>query len=308
MKNVLIFGAGGFVGPYLAREFLDAGYQVCGSDILESVKLPEGVAYFKANLLESEAVASVIAQCHPDIVVNLAAISSVGQSWNIPQKTIEVNVIGTLNILESIKGMAVLPKVLLVGSSEEYEVSDKPMSEYQPIQANNPYGISKVTQERFASVYKEQYGIKVYYVRSFNHTGVGQRDTFVLPSFCKQVAEIEKTGKPGVIKVGNLEAYRDFSHVKDIVRAYRMVVESDDNDVVFNIGSGRAYSLKELLDYIISLATVDIKVVVDPERFRPIDNPYICCDNAYIKKELAWSPCFSVFDALEEVFNHYMVN
>ena len=161
MKNVLIFGAGGFVGPYLAQEFLDAGYQVCGSDILENVNLPKGVTYYPANLLENDAVANVITKCQPDIVVNLAAISSVGQSWKIPQKTIEVNVIGTLNILEAVKAMSVLPKVLLVGSSEEYEVSDKPMSEKQPIQANNPYGISKVTQERFASVYKEQYGIKI---------------------------------------------------------------------------------------------------------------------------------------------------
>ena len=305
MKNILIFGAGGFVGPYLAQEFLDAGYQVCGSDILEKVTLPEGVTYYHANLLENGTVADVISKCQPDIVVNLAAISSVGQSWKIPQKTIEVNVIGTLNILEAVKAMSVLPKVLLVGSSEEYEVSDKPMSEKQPIQANNPYGISKVTQERFASVYKEQYGIKIYYVRPFNHTGVGQRDSFVLPSFCKQVAEIEKTGNPGTIKVGNLEAYRDFSHVKDIVRAYRLVVESEDNDIVFNIGSGQAHSLKKLLDYIISLATVEIKVEVDPERFRPIDNPCICCDNSFIRQELGWKPVYTVFDALNELYHHY---
>lgn len=305
MKNVLIFGAGGFVGPYLAQEFLDAGYLVYGSDILESVKLPEGVKYIKANLLESDAVANVISQCLPDIVVNLAAISSVGQSWRIPQKTIEVNVIGTLNILEAVKELSNHPKLLLVGSSEEYEVSDKPMSETQTISANNPYGISKVTQERFASVYKEQYGIKVYYVRPFNHTGVGQRDSFVLPSFCKQVAEIEKTGVPGTIKVGNLEAWRDFSHVKDVVRAYRLVIESTDNNTVFNIGSGRAYSLKELLNYITSLATVEINVEVDPERFRPIDNPYICCDNSFIRQELGWEPRFTVFDALNEIYDYY---
>lgn len=305
MKNVLIFGAGGFVGPYLAQEFLDAGYQVSGSDILECVNLPKGVTYSPANLLDNEAVAEVITKSQPDIIVNLAAISSVGLSWKIPQKTIEVNVIGTLNILEAVKGMKVLPKVLLVGSSEEYEVSDKPMSEKQTISANNPYGISKVTQERFASVYKEQYGIKIYYVRPFNHTGVGQRDTFVLPSFCKQVAEIEKTGKPGSIKVGNLDAWRDFSHVKDIVRAYRMVVESEDNDVVFNIGSGQAHSLKELLDYIISLATVDIRVEVDPERFRPIDNPFICCDNTFIGKELGWKPEHTVFEALNEMYKQF---
>ena len=306
MKSVLIFGIGGFVGPYLAQEFLDAGYKVFGSDIIEGRSLPKGVSFYQANLLDSIAVENVLKSCSPTIVVNLAAISSVGMSWKMPQKTMEVNVIGTLNVLEGVKKLPSLPKVLLVGSSEEYDISDAPMSEKQPILANNPYGISKVTQERFASSYKEQYGLKIYYVRPFNHTGIGQRDTFVLPSFCKQVAEIEKSGKSGTIKVGNLEAWRDFSHVKDIVRAYRMVVESEDNDIVFNIGSGESHSLKDMLNYIISLATVSINVEIDPERFRPIDNPYICCDNSFIKTELGWEPESSVYDALIEMYKNYL--
>ena len=306
MKSVLIFGIGGFVGPYLAQEFLDAGYKVSGSDIAEGAHLPQSVSFYQANLLDSAAVHNVLIKTTPTIVINLAAISSVGLSWRMPQKTIEVNVIGTLNILEGIKQLKSLPKILLIGSSEEYDISSTPMSEKQPIQANNPYGISKVTQERFATIYKEQYGLKVYYVRPFNHTGIGQRDSFVLPSFCKQVAEIEKSGKSGTIKVGNLEAWRDFSHVKDIVRAYRMVVESDESNMVFNIGSGEAYSLKDLLSYIVSLATMDIKVEIDSERFRPIDNPYICCDNSFIRKELGWQPELSVFDALNEMYNYYL--
>lgn len=308
MKSVLIFGIGGFVGPYLAQEFLDAGYKVFGSDIVNVISLPKDVTFYQANLLDSIAVENVLKKSSPTIVINLAAISSVGMSWKMPQKTVEVNVIGTLNVLEGVKILPCLPKVLLVGSSEEYDISDAPMSESQPILANNPYGISKVTQERFASIYKEQYGLKIYYVRPFNHTGIGQRDTFVLPSFCKQVAEIEKSGKPGTIKVGNLEAFRDFSHVNDIVRAYRMVVESDDNDTVFNIGSGKAHSLKELLDYIISLASVPIKIEVDSERFRPLDNPFICCDNSRIIRDLNWIPQLSVYDALNELYLYYLSN
>lgn len=306
MKSVLIFGIGGFVGPYLAQEFLDAGYSVSGSDIIDSAVLPPDVTFYKTNLLESEAVEMVLSESKPDIVVNLAAISSVGQSWKIPQQTIEVNVIGTLNVLEAVKNQHSIARVLLVGSSEEYDISNMAMSEKQPIRANNPYGISKVTQEKFASIYKEQYGVKIYYVRPFNHTGVGQKDSFVLPSFCKQVAEIEKTGKGGTIKVGNLEAKRDFSHVKDIVRAYRMVVESEDNDIVFNIGSGEAHSLKSLLEYILSLSSVKIDVKVDSDRFRPIDNPFICCDNSFIKRELGWKPKYSVFDALKEMYDYYL--
>ena len=200
--KVLIFGASGFVGPYLAREFEGHGYEVVGTDIKEAGGMP-----FKfADILDAGSVERVVREESPDMIVNLAAISSVGQSWNMPQTTVSVNVIGALNVLEAARRLEKTPKILFVGSSEEYEASDEPISEKNPLNANNPYGISKAAQERFAEVYRERFGMKVYCVRPFNHTGPGQSDSFVLPSFCKQVAEIEKSGKPGVIKVGNLKA------------------------------------------------------------------------------------------------------
>lgn len=305
MKKILIFGAGGFVGPYLAQEFLDEGYKVYGSDIIKGERLQEEVEFYQADLLHADAIRHIIHQLKPDIIVNLAAVSSVGHSWKIPQKTIEVNIVGTLNILEAVKDMEKMSKVLLIGSSEEYDISDKPINEMTILRANNPYGISKVAQERFANIYKVQYGMQIYYVRAFNHTGVGQQDTFVLPSFCKQAAEIEKSGKPGVIKVGNLLARRDFGHVKDLMHAYRLIVESPYCDTVYNVGSGKAHSLREMLNYILSLCTQPIKVEVDPERVRPIDNPVICCDNSKIRAELGWEPKYKVFDALKEMFEYY---
>lgn len=305
MEKVLIFGAGGFVGKYLAQEFLNAGYSVCGSDMLDASPLQESIAYFQANLMDGEQVASLINQTNPDIIVNLAAISSVGASWSIPQTTISVNVVGALNILEAARKCEVLPKILFVGSSEEYEATDAPMSEETPLNANNPYGISKMTQESFAKLYRERYGMKVYCVRPFNHTGVGQRDSFVLPSFCKQAAEIERSGKPGVIKVGNLAAERDFSSVKDIVRAYRMIVESDNCTKIYNVGSGKAYSLKEMLEYIVSLSSQNINIEIDPERFRPVDTPRVCCDYSLIQRELGWQPEYSIQDVLKEMFDAY---
>lgn len=306
MKKALIFGVGGFVGPYLAQEFLDEGYIVYGSDIVKGDRLQDSVAFYQADLLHADAVHHIIHQLQPNIIINLAAVSSVGQSWKIPQKTIEVNIVGTLNILEAVKELSPMPKVLLVGSSEEYDVSDKPINEMTILKANNPYGISKVAQERFANIYKVQYGMQIYHVRPFNHTGVGQKDTFVLPSFCKQAAEIEKSGKPGVIKVGNLTARRDFGHVKDLMHAYRLIVESPYCDTVYNVGTGHAHSLREMLNYIISLCSQPIKVEVDPTRVRPIDNPVICCDYSKIKAELGWEPQYKVFDALKEMFNYYL--
>ncbi len=305
MKKVLIFGASGFVGNYLAREFLSHGYEVCGSDIAETVNLPEGVAYFKGDLMDGKQVEELILSQQPQIIVNLAAISSVGASWNIPQTTISVNVVGALNILEASRKCEKAPKVLFVGSSEEYAATDLPMDESTPLNANNPYGISKMTQERFAELYRERYGMKIYCVRPFNHTGVGQRDSFVLPSFCKQAAQIERSGQPGVIKVGNLAAQRDFSSVKDIVRAYRMIVESDDCTKVYNVGSGKAYSLQEMLEHILSLCSVPVTVEIDPERFRPVDTPVVCCDHSAITRDLGWEPEYSIFDVLKEMFEDF---
>jgi len=308
MEGVLIFGVSGFVGPYLAQEFIDGGYIVYGSDIVKSDSIPSDVVFVQADLLDPIAVNNVICQLKPSIIINLAAVSSVGYSWKIPQQTVEVNIVGTLNILESAKNLAPMPKILLIGSSEEYDISDKPIDEKTILRANNPYGISKVAQERFANIYKVQYGMSIYYVRSFNHTGVGQKESFVLPSFCKQAADIEKSGKPGVIKVGNLLAKRDFGHVKDLVHAYRLIVESPYCDTVYNVGTGKAHSLREMLNYIVSLCNQPITIEVDPERVRPIDNPIICCDASKIKEELGWAPKYKVFDALKEMFEYYLRN
>lgn len=305
MKKVLIFGAAGFVGGYLAEEFLTHGYAVCGSDIADTAALPAGVTYHKGDLLSSDQVQALILAEQPDIIVNLAAISSVGASWSIPQTTVSVNVVGALNILEAARKCETAPRVLFVGSSEEYAATDSPMDESTPLNANNPYGISKMTQERFAALYRERYGMQVCCVRPFNHTGVGQRESFVLPSFCKQAAEIEKTGKPGVIKVGNLSAERDFSSVKDIVRAYRLIVERGDCTKVYNVGSGKAYSLRQMLEYIVSLCTVPVTVEVDPERFRPVDTPVVCCDHSAITEDLGWMPEYSIFDVLQEMFREF---
>ena len=305
MSRVLIFGAGGFVGSYLCKEFLNNGYKVSGTDKEEGSALPSEVDFYKTDLMQADEVEKLIGQIQPDIIVNLAAISSVGASWNMPQATMAINVIGALNIMEAARKSEQKPRILFVGSSEEYVISENPLDENTQLNANNPYGISKVTQEQFAKLYREQYGLKIYCVRPFNHTGIGQRDSFVLPSFCKQVAEIDKSGKNGKIKVGNLKVKRDFSHVKDVVRAYRMIVESDNCNQIYNVGSGNAYSLEDMLTYIIGLSDQNIEIEVDQNRIRPTDQPVICCDRSLIGKELGWKPQYDVYDALKEMFDYY---
>ena len=306
MSRVLIFGAGGFVGSYLCKEFLNNGYKVSGTDKGEGSALPSEVDFYRIDLMQANEVEKLISQVKPDIIVNLAAISSVGASWNMPQTTMAINVIGALNIMEAARKSEQKPRILFVGSSEEYVISENPLDENTQLNANNPYGISKVTQEQFAKLYREQYGLKIYCVRPFNHTGIGQRDSFVLPSFCKQVAEIDKSGKDGKIQVGNLKVKRDFSHVKDVVRAYRMIVESDNCNQIYNVGSGNAYSLEDMLTYIIGLSNQSIEIEVDQNRIRPTDQPVICCDRSLIGKELGWEPQYDVYDALKEMYEYYV--
>lgn len=305
-KSLLIFGASGFVGRHLAAEFYNNGYDVYGSDLLKSSRFLDYVSFEECDILDNEAVKQIICRIQPTHIINLAAISSVGASWNIPQKTVEVNVVGALNILEAVKTLNKNIRVLFIGSSEEYAASDVPIDENSPLDANNPYGIAKRMQENFVRLYRESYGMKVYYVRPFNHTGVGQNENFVIPSWCKQVAEIEKSGKSGVIRVGNLEAKRDFSDVRDIVNAYRLIIESDNCNKIYNVGSGKAYKLSELLNYIISLSTQDITVEVDTNRFRTVDKPIVWCDNSRFINELGWKPQYTLFNTINEVYRNYI--
>ena len=306
MKKVLIFGVGGFVGDYLSRAFIDKNYEVYGTDIVKGELLSEKVIFSTSDITNKNEVSELIEKVMPDYIINLAAISSVGLSWKIPQKTLEINTFGTLNIIEAAREKCPGVKLLLIGSSEEYLPSDKPISEEYEINSNNPYGMSKMMQENLAQMYVENYGMNIVCVRSFNHTGVGQKESFVLPSFCKQAAEINKTGKDGTIYVGNLSAERDFSDVRDIVRAYVMLVESNITNGIYNVGSGDSHTIQEMLDYICSLADVKINVQTDPERYRPVDTPYICCDHSKITKELGWRPEYTVFDAIKKMYDHFL--
>lgn len=272
MPRTLVVGASGFVGGYLVRELESAGHSVFQAN------------YPEYDLLNPSAMENAVKQAAPDYVVNLAAISSVGESWKNPVQTLDVNVKGTLHLLDAIQQFAPHAKTLLIGSAEEYAPKNSPLSETDPLEASNPYGISKIAQENFAELYRKKFGMKIVCTRSFNHTGIGQTPTFALPSFCKQVAEIDKSGKPGKIFVGNLSAVRDFSDVSDVVHVYRELLENENEFTVYNVGSGISHSVEELLQTIIGFAQVKIEVVQDPAKMRPVDIPFLCADISRIKK------------------------
>jgi len=291
--KVVIVGAAGFVGKYLTRELEAAGHSVVTAD------LPE------VNLQNAPQVEALIEGAKPDAIVNLAAISSVGASWKCPADTISVNVNGTLNLLEAIRKHAPHAKTLLIGSAEEYAIPEgnKALKETDPLEASNPYGISKIAQENFAQLYRKKYGMQIVCTRSFNHTGVGQTTTFALPSFVKQVAEIDKSGKPGKILVGNLSAWRDFSDVEDVVHVYRMLLENENEFDTYNVGSGIANRIEDLLkDVILKFTPAEIEIVVDPEKVRPVETPYLCADNTRVKKY--WKGT-DIRTTLKKMFDHF---
>lgn len=272
MPTTLVVGASGFVGGYLVRELEAAGHRVFQANFPEF------------NLLDRSAVEDTVRKAAPDFVVNLAAVSSVGESWKNPQMTVDVNVKGVLHLLDAVQKFSPDAKTLLIGSAEEYAPKNFPLKETDPLEASNPYGITKIAQENFASLYRKKYGLKIVCTRSFNHTGVGQSLRFALPSFAKQVAEIDSSLAPGKIFVGNLEAVRDFSDVEDVVHVYRMLLETENEFSVYNVGSGIARSMSELLQMIVGFSKVPIEIVPDSAKMRPVDIPYLCADNSRIQK------------------------
>lgn len=306
MKTALIFGINGFVGPYLAKELKGVGYKIIGSDVGDYNSKCGADIYSKCDILNSVEVNNLISTYKPTHIINLAAISSVGQSWKIPSLTMQVNICGTINILEACLSTSIKPSILLIGSSEEYVISDKPISEKTEINANNPYGISKIAQEQLAAIYREKYDWPIHCVRAFNHIGVGQRDSFVISSWCKQVAEIELGRREPVLFVGNLKAERDFTDVRDIVRAYRLVLENGDPKEVYNIGSGNCYSLEKILSMIRSLSSKKISVEIDKSLLRLNDNLRICCDNHKIVADLNWKPNIDISESIKSIYESYL--
>lgn len=305
--RVLVLGSNGFVGAYLADEFAANGYHVIGADIQSKPVNPDKFeGYFSFDLTNFDSIKHVVESSSADCIVNLAAISSVSASWDNPLLTYRVNAMGTLNLLEAVRKTSPDSKVLLVGSSEEYAVSNQPLSEEDALNAGNPYGLSKTSAESIASLYSTSYGIKVYIARSFNHTGVGQSERFVIPGWCKQVADIQRLGHSGVIKVGNISVSRDISSVRDIVHGYRILLESDFSGIPFNFGSERSLSLSYLLDCIIDFSDFNIEVQVDQSKLRPADNPFILSDCSRARRLLNWAAVEPIENTLRYIFDSFL--
>jgi len=301
--RVLITGSRGFVGSYLRRELEENGYTVFGMDLLADGQTLAG------DITNPEQLREILRAVQPDVVFHLAGQASVALSWQIPQKTFALNAVGLINLLEALRLEKPDAKVVGIGSSDQYGSLGELgtcVSEETPMKPQSPYAVSKKAQEEFAAVYARAYGMQICMTRSFNHAGAGQKLGFLIPDFASGIARVE-AGKAEVLLVGNLSAKRDFTHVKDIVRAYRLIAELGRRGEVYNIGSQVVYSAQEILDRLCAMASCEIPVRQDPAKMRPSDTPVICCDRSKLTRDTGWKPEIGLDEILSEVLEEWRV-
>lgn len=284
--RALITGGQGFVGRYLRQELEANGYEVVGLDLQEA---PDTI---QVDLLDPEQLKAVVSQTRPDAVFHLAGQADVAKSWKIPQKTMEINVIGAVNLMEAVRALDPAIRMVMVGSSDQYGNLGKAgqcVREALDTKPQTPYAVSKKAQEEMAQVYVRAYGMHICMTRSFNHGGAGQRLGFLIPDFAAGIVRVER-GEADSLKVGNLSARRDFTHVKDVARAYLLIAEKGRPGEVYNVGSGVTYSAQEILDKLCAMARCPISVEQDPMKMRPSDTTVICCDHSKLTRDTGWEP------------------
>jgi GDP-4-dehydro-6-deoxy-D-mannose reductase len=307
--KALIIGGGGFVGPYLVKELVEnQGMEV---DVTktekEELNLPNASVH-NLDILDIAQISELLNRLKPDYIFHLAAQSSVAYSWKNPGLTIDVNIKGCANLLDAVKNLDYKPRVLLIGSGEEYghiKDGECPIVEDNVLRPGNIYAATKSCQNMLGRIYAQGYGLDIMMVRAFNHIGPNQTPTFVVADFCKQVADIEKGLAEPIIYVGNLSAKRDFTDVRDVVRAYGLLVQGGVSGETYNVGTGHAIAIQEILDMIISMSSAKISVRVDENKLRPVDVPIIEPDITKIKNTVGWTPRIKLETTLQETLNYW---
>lgn len=306
--DALVIGAGGFVGKYLLRQLLEEGTDAGATKLPRERIGVDGVEEFDLDLGSPRAIRQLLETHRPAQIYHLAAQSSVAASWKDPELTIDVNIKGTLHLLDAVRSIEdYYPRILLVGSGEEYGYLREgacPIQETEALHPGNPYAVTKACQNMIGSVYARAYGMAIVMVRAFNHIGVGQSPTFVAADFALQIAEMEAGLRPPVMQVGNLSARRDFSDVRDVVRAYTMLMARGISGETYNVGSGRAVSIQTLLDTLLDLSRESIVVEQDPKRLRPSDVPVIEADITKLQAHTGWEPIYSLEETLHTMLDH----
>lgn len=296
--RLLVTGAGGFVGAHVV-DFLRAEHpavEVHGLVLPAggvSWRARDGVRVIEADLDDPAQAAAAVEESRPDRILHLAGQSSVHQSWIDPGGTLRTNVLGIVNVLDAARRLGLRPCVLVVGSAEEYgpaPASEMPLRETTPLRPASPYAVSKTAQAALALLYGPAGGMRIVLTRTFHHTGPGRGEAFAESSFARQLAEIEAGRRPPVLRVGNLEAIRDYADVRDVVRAYWLLLEKGEGGEVYNVCTGEGRPVRALLDRLLARSTARVEVQVDPARLRPSDVPAQVGDPSKLVAATGWAP------------------
>jgi GDP-4-dehydro-6-deoxy-D-mannose reductase len=303
---------GGFVGSHLASYLVgEAGLDVWGLDLVEgraAALRPRITLHVGDVLMDLPALQDLFAAEQPDYVFHLAAQAFVPSSWKDPWTTLENNIRGQLNVLLAAVAMERFPRILVVGSADEYGIvfpEELPISETNPLRPNSPYAVSKVAQDMMGYQYYASHKLPVVRVRPFNHIGPGQSPAFVTADFAKQIAEVEAGLREPVMRVGNLEARRDFSDVRDIIRGYYLALSEGEPGEVYNLGAERSYSIRQVLDGLLALSETRVTVEQDPTRLRPSDVPEILADCAKFRSRTGWRAEIPLERSLKDILDYW---
>ena len=313
--KVLITGITGFAGSHLADLLLaeQPEAEVIGikrwRSRRENVEHLEGrVRMLECDIRDGSATREVIETERPDYICHLAAQSFVPSSWIAPQESLSTNIIGQLNIFEAMRKCDLDCRILIAGSSEEYGLvhpHELPITEDQPLRPLSPYAVSKVGQDMLAYQYFQSYGLRAIRSRGFNHTGPRRPAVFVCSDFAKQVVEIELGLREPEIHVGNLEAERDFTDVRDMVRAYWLLLTQGEPGEVYNIATGKSWSIQAVLDMLVAMAKVDVLVTRDAARMRPSDVPRLEGDASKLRAATGWEPRYEFETTLSDLLDYW---
>lgn len=310
--RAFITGIAGFAGGHLVDHLLaETDLEIVGTVYRrqpQAVYAAHRVHLERIDLREEAAVAEVMARWRPQYVLHLAAQSFVPLSWEHPWPTFEQNVRTQINILRGVLAAGVDCKILVVGSGEEYGVvqpQDNPITEDAPLRPYSPYGVSKVAQDLLGWQYFRSHGLHIVRVRPFNHIGPGQNEMFVTSSFAKQVALIEARRQEPVLNHGNLDAERDFTDVRDVVRAYWLALTCGQPGEVYNVGSGQGVSIRTVLEIFLAMARTPITSRLDPALMRPSDIPLVVSDPTRLRQATGWTPRLSLDQTLRDILNDW---
>lgn len=305
--KALITGACGFVGRHLAKHLRECGDVVLGTDRSKTAEGLSDILYEKLDIANFEECSKIIANFAPEVIYHLAGIAFVPDAEKNFDNTLSVNVTGVHNVMRIPHLLERKTTVIVISSAEVYGAvtkADLPIKESCEIKPSSNYGLSKYFAEQVAQRYGRGNWINAVIVRPFNHIGPGQSDQFVASSFARQLALIKKGKHKPFLEVGNLDALRDFTDVRDIVAGYRLAALKGKG--IYNLATGSTISIKNLLDQLIEVSGLDIELKIDPSRLRPSDIPVLCGDSSKARQELGWIPKISVEETLRDLFEYWV--